>query len=133
MAVLDAPRLLSADPAEISDFLLAAGLTNVRTNRDGGEEWLNVVADQGDVAILAALATFEPTSAANRATGTTTYAGRVPPELAAHVEHVRGFVIRQRTGVQRTRPAGERLEELEHMCADLALAIRELVRRDLLG
>lgn len=123
--IITDPALLAADPAEVSDHLLDAGLTGIRTNRAGGPDFLNVIADQGDAAVAAALAGWVP------ATGSSApYAGRMPPDVAVHVPHLKAYYAAQRDGTQALKTQAQRLADLEHVTADVILVVRTWVRSD---
>lgn len=131
MATTNRPDIMDCDPAELSDYLLDAGFTGIRTERSGG--WLNVLADQPDPDVEAAVASFVPKSSGfDPTTGLGTYAGRLSANLKTHVPHVKAFFEAQRDGTQAAKTQATRLAEAEHVIADLALILRELVRSDLL-
>lgn len=121
MLVTD-PALIAADPAEISDHLLEAGLTSVYTERaEGG---VLITAAEGETAIESALVGFVPTT-----TATGEWRGSLPPIVKLHLSHLIAYRAAVRDGTQAAKTAGVRQAEAEHVIADLIDALR-LIRSE---
>jgi hypothetical protein len=120
MLVTD-PALLDADPAEISDHLLDAGLHRVETWRSVAG--MVIVAQEGDVAVEAALSGFSPT------TGSGVLWAPLPAAVSQHLQHMKDYREAVRSGSQAAKTAGVRQAEAEHVLADIIDALR-LIRSE---
>lgn len=126
MATTNRPDILAADPTEVSERLRLAGLTGVRTSRAAG--FLNILSDQGDAAVEAALAGWVPTSSGFDGTPeSASWRSGLPPAFLPHAIHLRDYLLSVRSGAQAVRTAAQRQAEAEHVIADLIDAIRLLV------
>lgn len=125
MVTYDRSDFLSADPAEISDHLVDAGLTEVQTHRLPDQ--LQVECKQGDAAIQNALVGWQPTTSGYDPEQGGLWEA-VPPPLKGHAQHLRDYFQAVRDGTQPTKTQARRLLELEEATADLIAAVRLLVR-----
>jgi len=104
------PDLADADGAEVTEYLLAAGLGPAIQTRpeDGG---LRVECDQDEAVINAALDAFTPTAPRGEYR-------HVPPKIRDHLGHLRDYETAVRAGQSPTAA------QTQHVIADIITYLR---------